>query len=179
MKSIIVLFLFCIVIWSGCNKEGNNANQANTDNENVNGKNIDTTAQIFEGIYFSGPQLRKLHLCERKEDLWVIDSTGGSLDEQYYKLKLGAHQPAFVELEGEIFPTKDSILAKRYKNTFFVYWVDLVEKFQNQIECPDYKLIFRGQGKNRPGKSLSVKMKLFFCLATVKTKQFILIMIRL
>ena len=77
MKSFFILFLFSLIIWGGCGNNNNNDNQANTEQENVNDKDTDTTAQIFEGIYFSGPQLRKLHLCSRDEDLWVIDSTGG------------------------------------------------------------------------------------------------------
>ena len=133
MKSILFLSLFSLFIWGGCSKENSNNDLDKSDQENVRAEDTDTTAQIFQGIYFSGSQLRKLHLCDRKEDLWVVDSTNGTLDEQYYNLKLSPLQPAYVELEGEISPTEDSTIAKKYKNTFFVYWVDLVEKFKTKL----------------------------------------------
>lgn len=169
MKSIIFLFLFGLIIWGGCSQQDNN-DQANTSQENMNDKDTDTTAQIFEGIYFSGPQLRRLHLCQRNEDLWVIDSTGGDLDEQYFGLKLGPQQPAYVELEGEIDPTKNSTLAKKYKNTFYVYWVDKVEKFKNQIDCPGYELLFRGQGQEPPWQITISKNEIVFLLGYGKDK---------
>ena len=169
MKSFIILFLFSLIIWGGCSKKENN-DQDNTNQQNVNEVDTDTTAQIFQGIYFSGPQLRKLHLCQRSEDLWVIDSTGGDLDEQYYGLKLGPHQPAYVELEGEIEPTENLTLAKKYKNTFYVYWVDKVEKFRNQIDCPGYQLIFRGQGQEPPWQITISKNEIVFLLGYGKDK---------
>ncbi len=170
MKSFFVLFLFSLIIWGGCGNNNNNDNQANTEQENVNDKDTDTTAQIFEGIYFSGPQLRKLHLCSRDEDLWVIDSTNGDLDEQYYGLKFGPHQPAYVELEGEIKPTADPTIRKTYKNTFYVYWVDKVEKFRNQIDCPGYQLLFRGQGQEPPWQITISKNEIVFLLGYGKDK---------
>ncbi len=164
MKSILFLSLFSLFIWGGCSKENSNNDLDKSDQENVRAEDTDTTAQIFQGIYFSGSQLRKLHLCDRKEDLWVVDSTNGTLDEQYYNLKLSPLQPAYVELEGEISPTEDSTIAKKYKNTFFVYWVDLVEKFKNQINCPDYELMFMGQGQEPPWQITISKNEIVFRL---------------
>ncbi len=170
MKSVSILFLFSLLIWVGCSKNNSDNDPQRTEQESSNSIDSDTTAQIFQGIYFSGPQLRKIHLCDRKEDLWVIDSTRGDLDAQYYKLKLGPHQPAYVELEGEIFPTKDSAIAKRFKNTFYVYWVDLVEKFKNQIDCPNYELIFKGQGQEPPWQISISKNEIVFLLGYGKDK---------
>ncbi len=151
MKSVFILFLFSLIIWGGCSKQENN-DQKNANQENVNDKDTDSTAQIFEGIYFSGQQLRKLHLCSRNEDLWVIDSTGGDLDEQYYGLKLGPHQPAYVEIEGEIQPTADPTVRKLIRILFVYNWVDKVEKFKIKLIVPVINCFLGDKVKNHPGQ---------------------------
>ena len=100
----------------------------------------------------------------------LLTAPAVDLDEQYYGLKFGPHQPAYVEIEGEIKPTADPTIRKTYKNTFYVYWVDKVEKFRNQIDCPGYQLLFRGQGQEPPWQITISKNEIVFLLGYGKDK---------
>ncbi len=161
MKPFIILLLFFISLVAGCSNDNNSEDKPGKFDAS-RGNSI--SAKTFEGIYFSGSQVRMLHLCDTSEDLWVVDSSHGSLDAKYYGLRLGTHQPAYVKLKGEIFPTKDKALSEKYKNTFIVYGVDFIDKFKNQIDCPEFKILFGGHGEEPPWRVSISKNEIVFYL---------------
>lgn len=140
MKQISTLRLalatLALLMLSACPPAGDNTNPSASPSQNtstspapVNSQNPSPTvsqasaapAGIKRGIFVLGDDYQVFKACGQKEEIWVQDTAGKELTNQYKALHLMELEPVYVEIAGDIKPTgKSQGFAADYKQTLHV-----------------------------------------------------------
>lgn len=67
-----------------------------------------------------GPETRAFRPCGAREEVWVVDQTGGELWQRYRELAGAPNQPVYVEIEGRLEPAPQEGFGANYEQQLVV-----------------------------------------------------------